>query len=342
MNYPLSKDVRTIKIENLTIGGDGFSVRPLNEDTVQLYQEIADRLPPVEGWVEPETGQIFLVDGRHRCEARRRAGLEEIAITLLQCERVDAEVRAFCANLAHPLPLTQLQRRWAISQIMLRRYRRTNNWIAEEASCSPQTVAKIREELEQAQKIPVLDRLERKGGGTTPREFNRIGDAGRTDSPFGNSPDFFDEAEAAEEARKQEKREVKPPADLMAEDKPVSDGGYDVDADGPDEAEFESTGPLITGLEKSAGGAGSLPWDRAGSDNGQGGQQRMLKFAQLNEDGLPVEVMLYIDGQAHSIPVTLLITAGAVAGLPETSLPDQRQGVLIVGEELGRRMRLLY
>lgn len=336
----MSKDARTIRIDEITIGGEGFSVRPLNEDTVQLYQEIADRLPPVEGWLEPETGQIFLVDGRHRCEARRRAGLEEIAITLLQCERVDAEVRAFGANLAHPLPLTQVQRRWAIGQIVLRRYRRTNNWIAEEASCSPQTVAKIREELEQAKKIPVLDRLERKGGGTTPREFNRIGDAGRTDSPFGNTPDFFDEAEAAEEARKQEKREVKPPANLMAEDRPVRDGGYDVDADGPDEAEFEATGPLITGLEKSAVLASSLPW--AGGDNGRNGQQRMLKFAQLNEDGLPVEVMLYVDGQPHSIPVTLLIAAGAVAGLPETSLPDHGRAVLIVGEELGRRLRLLY
>lgn len=336
----MSKNVRTIRIDEITIGGDGFSVRPLNEDTVQLYQEIADRLPPVEGWLEPETGQIFLVDGRHRCEASRRAGLEEIAITLLQGERVDAEVRAFGANLAHPLPLTQVQRRWAISQIVLRRYRRTNNWIAEEASCSPQTVAKIREEMEEAKKIPVLDRLERKGGGTTPREFNRIGDTGRTDSPFGNTPDFFDEAEAAEEAKKQEKREVKPPADLMAENRPVQDGGYDVDADGPDEAEFESTGPLITGLEKSAVLASSMPW--AGGDNGRGGQQRMLKFAQLNEDGLPVEVMLYVDGQPHSIPVTLLVAAGAVSGLPETSLPDHGRAVLIVGEELGRRLRLLY
>ncbi len=335
----MAEKTKTVKIADLVLGHDGFNVRALNEDTVQYYQEIIDLLPPIEGWQEPETGRLFLVDGRHRCEARRRAGYEDVVVTLLACERVDAEVRAFSANLAHPLPLTRLQRRLAITQIVQRRYTRTNNWIAEEACCNPQTVARIREELEQAGKVPTLDRLERKGGGTVPREFNRISTAERDDSPFGNNPDFFDEAEAAAEQAKKEPREVRAPADLLADEAPVQDGGYDVDADESDEDTFEATGPLITGLEKGPSLRDLLPWQGAGRGKGQ---PVTLKFAQANEEGIPAEVTLYIDGQAHNIPVTLLVADGPIAGLPEVSLAENGQAALVLGQELGRRLRLVY
>jgi hypothetical protein len=202
-------------------------------------------------------------------------------------------------------------------------------------------VAKIREELEQDKKIPVLTRLGRKGGGTTPREFNRIGKGEQADSPFDNTPDFFDEAEAAEERARQQPREIKPPADLMSDDKPIQDGGYDVEADEAEEAELEATGPLITGLEQPNAPASGLPWQR-NDIFGQGGQQRTLRLTLANEDGIPVEITLYVDGKAHSLPVTLLVTAGPIAGLPETSLAEHQQAVLVLGEELGRRLRLVY
>jgi hypothetical protein len=336
----LRKETKTINLDNLIIGADGFNVRPLDEEFVQRYQDVADNLPPVEGWRDSDTGQIFLVDGRHRYEARRRVGYDTVDVTLLTCSRVDAEVRAFSANLSHPLPLTKLQRRLAIAEIVRRRYTRSNNWIAEEAKCSPQTVAKIREELEAEQKIPVLERLERKGGGTTPREFNRTASLDRTDSLFGNDPDFFDEVEEAEKANRDRRAEVKPPADLTGQVKPSRDGGYDVEADERGGAEFESVGPLITGLERSDGSA--LDRLRSYSRDDGPAQPRMLKFAQLNEGGLTIEVTLYVDGRPYSIPVTLMLAEGTIFGLPETSLPESRQTALILDTEIARQLKLVY
>ena len=338
----MKKDVRTINLDKLIIGADGFNVRPLNEDTVQHYLEVVDELPPVEGWCDSDTGEVFLVDGRHRCEARRRANYDAVEITLLTCSRVDAEVRAFSANLAHPLPLTKLQRRLAITEIVRRRYTRTNNWIAEEAKCSPQTVGKIREALEAEQKIPVLARLERKGGGTTPREFNRTTSMDRTDSLFGNDPDFFDEVAEAEKANQDKPAEVKPPADLRGQSQPVRDGGYDVEADERGGAEFESAGPLITGLERSDGSALERLRDYSRGNGDSPAQQRLLKFAQLNEGGLTIEVTIYVDDRPYSIPVTLMLADGAIFGLPETSLPESRQAALVLDVELARQLKLVY
>lgn len=332
----MTQRVKTILINNLKIGIDGFNVRPLDEDAVARYQEVVDRLPAVEGWHDPDTNEIFLVDGRHRCEARKREGHQDVELVFFEGSRVDAEVRAFSANLPHPLPLTKLQRRKAIMEIVRRRYTRTNNWIAEEAGCSQGTVGKIREELEEQKQIPVLDRLERKGGGSTPREFNRIDSAGRTDSMFGNAPDFFDEAEEAEKARQEKEKEARPPANLGRAEKSTKDGGYNVDEDDDDE-DFEAAGSLITGLESASGDA--LTALNAYTD-GRDRHRRTLKFAQINQGGLPIEVVIYVDNKPFSVPVTLLLVDGPIYGVPEGSLAEYQQSALILSVETARQMKL--
>ncbi|RME74790.1 MAG: hypothetical protein D6784_09265 [Chloroflexi bacterium] len=330
----MTRSIKTVKLNQLKMGVDGFNVRPLDEETVQRYQEVVDRLPPVEGWQDPDSGDLYLVDGRHRCEARRREGYDDVELVLFEGSRVDAEVRAFSANLPHPLPLTKLQRKRAIAEIVRRRYTRSNSWIAEEAGCSPQTVARIREELEAGGKIPVLDRFERKGGGTVPREYNRIQTEGKSDSLLGNTPDFFDEVEAAEKANR-EKPGVRPPDDLLSPEKPARDGGYDISEDGDDE-EYEAAGPIITGLEPPDPQALARVREYSG-----GTSQHTLKFARLDTGGVPIEVIIYVDGKPYTVPVTLLLAEGAIYGVPETSLPDYQRSALVLSAEMARQMKLI-
>jgi len=308
----------TVSITDLVIGGRGFDVRPLDDETVQRYQESIDRLPPVEGWLDPETDEIFLVDGRHRCEARRRAGYDDIDILILDCDRAEAEVRAWTANLAHALPLTRAQRRWAITEIVLRRYARTDNWIAEEALCDPKTIAGVRQELESEGKIPALDRLERKGGGTMPRAYHRITGAGEAE----NAPDFFDELEAA------------------ARVNGAADVGEDEES-GPEDEQTSATtrpparpdhAPLPDNFQKTAP---SPPTESAP-------QQRVLKFAQANRGGIALEISIWVEGVAHSVPVTLMFSAGAVTGLPEMSVAENQMAALVLPLEQGRAMNLVY
>lgn len=335
----MTEIIRNINMNDIRIGVDGFNVRPLDENMVDRYQEVLEKLPPIEGWQDPDTSDIYLVDGRHRYEAWERAGYDTVAVRMLDCSRVDAEVRAYSANLTHPLPLTKLQRRLAITEIVRRRYTRSNNWIAEEAACSSQTVAKIREELEEKGKIPILDRLERKSGGTTPREFNRV-NTNDGDSLFGNAPDFFDEVEEQEAQKRQQEQDeretVKAPSDLKRADRTTQDGGYDVGADGDDDTdEFESNaGPLITGLEKRDNFKG-IPGSQATGT-------RTLKFAHLKETDVALDVIIYIDGRPHNLPVTLMVSDGAISGMPDVSLSENQQAALVVQADLAQKLKLIY
>lgn len=333
----MSDKIKTMYIDDLQIGIDGFNVRPLDEDTVQRYQEVVDRLPPVEGWQDPVTGDIFLLDGRHRSEARRREGFDDVALMMFDGSRVDAEVRAFSANLPHPLPLTKLQRRQAITEIVRRRYARSNSWISEEAGCSPPTVAKVREELEAGGVIPVLDRLERKGGGTVPREYNRVNTEGRSDSLFGNDADFFDEVAQAEKANR-EKKDVDAPDDLHGGSaRSTRDGGYDIGADGDDEDD-EIGGKLITGLEASDP---SVLDKLSMYQDSRDVQQRTLKFAHVGGNGLSIEVVIYVDDQPFSVPVTMMLSQGQIHGAPQTSMPENGHSALILSAEMARQMKLV-
>jgi len=334
----VSDKIKTIYLNDLQIGIDGFNVRPLDEDTVQRYQEVVDRLPPVEGWQDPGTGEIFLLDGRHRCEARRREGFNDVALLMFNGSRVDAEVRAFSANLPHPLPLTKLQRRKAITEIVRRRYSRSNSWISEEAGCSPPTVAKIREALEAEGVVPVLDRLDRKGGGTVPREYNRVNTEDRSDSLLGNTPDFFDEAAQAEKANR-EKKDVEAPDDLhnRGGSRSARDGGYNISEDG-DDGDDDSGGPLITGLEASD----PTVLEKLGRyQDSRDVQQRTLKFAHLGGSGLSIEVVIYVDDQPYSVPVTMMLSQGQIHGVPQNSLPEDGQSALILSAETARQMKLV-
>jgi hypothetical protein len=71
-------------------------------------------------------------------------------------------------------------------------------------------------------------------------------------------------------------------------------------------------------------------------------QQRTLRFAQVNRGGVALEITLYIDGQAQSVPVTAMFAHGPIAGLPEMSVPEQQQAALILPYAEGKRLGLVY
>ena len=319
----------TILLDYLITDDPTFIVRDkrLDEATVTAYTEEPERLPPVEVWREPDTGQIYLLDGQHRVEAARRRRLTEIPITTFEGSRPEAEARARVANLWHGLPLTGAERRRVRMEVIERLYEYSNNWIAEDfLRCSSNTVAALRSNLEEAGRIPRLERFQRKGGGTTPRVRENVNDDAEDkvldDGLFGTE------------------RNIRPPADLL--DKEIipnnNDGGYNAGADDDDDDDNDGGGKF-GGKRLEADDDGGSRQQTAMFEHAAPALPRQvtLRLAQLGEP-LAAEVVMYINGQAHSIPVTLLVADGMIAGLPETG-PDHHRA-LVIGAGMARKMGL--
>ena len=98
--------------------------RHLDEDAVARYQELYE-----EGKGKPLTvqkGTLVLIDGYHRLEAAKRAGLEEIEV-----EEIDVPddlssqlVAAYRANRDHGVPSDRSQSSWLVP------------WEGEDKACS--------------------------------------------------------------------------------------------------------------------------------------------------------------------------------------------------------------
>ncbi|MCG3212608.1 MAG: hypothetical protein FOGNACKC_06278 [Anaerolineae bacterium] len=317
--------MNTLEINSIITDDPAFIVRDerLDETTIAAYAEEPERLPAVEVWADPASGYIFLLDGQHRLAAHQRRGLAEIPVTFFEGSRAEAEARARVANLLHGLQLTGAERRRARLEVIERLYEYSNNWIAEDfLRCSSSTVAALRAGLEEAGRIPRLTRLKRKDGGTTPRTYDTNADAddkAPDDGLFGSE------------------RDIKPPVDLL-EPEPApdnNDGGYNVAEDGDGEDD-EGGGLPSDRHAKVDSGAGFSPSE---STPRQRVSQTTLKLAQLGE-ALALEVTLYVDGAAQSVPVTLLIADGPVAGAPETT-PEHRN-VLVIEAGTARSLGLLF
>lgn len=289
--------------------------RPVDDDTVALYAEEPERLPPVEVWRDPESDQVYLLDGQHRYEAHRRRALEGIWVVYFEGTRLEAEARARVANFKHGLRLGAAEQRQARLEVIERLYEYSNNWLAEDfLGCSPNTVAALRASLEEAGRIPRLGRFKRKNGGTIPRNYED-GEVEADDMP---------DATAIQP----------PPGMIEAGPEPDgSGGGYRAEEDGGGEE-------LNIAPPPGAAEPAPSPWEgeefsrRAGRP-----RQTTLKLAQLGE-ALAAEVVLYLDGQPYSIPATLLIADGAISGVPETA-PDHQQ-VLVIGRQIAEEMGLLF
>lgn len=335
----------TVEISVITTDDPAFVVRDerLNEATVTEYAEEPERLPAIEVWHDPDSDQVYLLDGQHRLAAHQRRGLAEIAALYFEGSRAEAEARARVANLWHGLHLTGAERRRARLEVVERLHEYSNHWIAEDfLRCSSNTVAALRVNLEEAGRIPKLTRLKKRDGGTTPRTYDANTDA---------------EEKTVDDGLFGSERSIKSSTDLMEPDNNNNNnnGGYNVAEDGDDDEDDEAGGGLFADHRaKTDSGAGFSPHSTdpstsSGSVSGQasegtarkGGKasQTTLKLAHLGE-ALALEAVLYIDGEAQSVPVTLLIADGAVAGLPETA--PGHDNALIISADIARAMGLLF
>ena len=96
----------------------------------------------------------FLLDGFHRIEAARRAGLSEIAVNVVQvssqAEKIEQALRA---NIHHGLPLTAEERRRAVMFVISCYPKETLQRLAFRCGVSKSTVARCRDELYQMGKL---------------------------------------------------------------------------------------------------------------------------------------------------------------------------------------------
>ncbi|MCL4297956.1 MAG: hypothetical protein KJ077_19595 [Anaerolineae bacterium] len=294
------KNIVTLDLDTIEFKPE-FKVRTeeCNPAVIARYRESLDSLPEIEVWREPETGRIYLVSGRHRLEANRAEGYREVAVVHIEGDYDDAFVRARAANLSHGLPYAPKEWQQAVREIVRRRYRRANAWIAREAGCSARTVGRVRADLEQAGDIPWLEFLETENGQPVQRHA----------PPGDETPVQAEAAPAGSETPDFEEKEAEAAARMQPEDSDQA-GGH---------------------AENSRGGENATtPEDRPAKVT--------LKLAQLGEP-LAVEAGLWIDGQLHPIPVTLLIAVTPPAGLAETA--PGYDNCLVITKNIAAELKLL-
>ena len=148
----------------------------IDEETVERYRAIFDRLPPVVVYHLPGDGVYLLADGFHRVEAAHRLGFEEVPAEVREGTRDDAEEYALTANVGHGQPLTRAERRRAIARMVRLRPERSDAWIARDLGVSSNTVRVVREELETTSQIARFDRLVGADGKERPREIEQGGE----------------------------------------------------------------------------------------------------------------------------------------------------------------------
>jgi hypothetical protein len=300
-------------ISKIIIDDPAFYLRDLDPATVSRYAEDIDRLPAIEVWQDDNL--VYLVDGRHRLEAHLQRARDEIGVVYFEGSRPEAEARARAANLTHALPLTAAQRRQARVEILERLYEYSNNWLAQDyMACSPNTVAALRESLEEAGQIPHLNSFKSRDGSTQPRRHDQDDDEAEPGANFDHATE--DLAGPGEEAVR------------LSAHAEAGSGGYD-------DIEVEEAPAVPT----KRGGSGEFEGgDIGGGEPGDGrARNAAVKLAQLGEP-LAVEVLLYVDGQPASIPVTMLIAEGAISGVEEAA--PGFSNVLVLGRDLAGELGL--
>ena len=300
----------------------------LDPETVARYQEVLDKLPPIEVWRDPETDKIYLIDGRHRREAHRVEGRSEIQVTWVQGTFEDMLVHSRVANMGHGLSFTPKEWHQAIRDIFKVRFRRTNTWIAKEAGCSQSTISRIRAEMEESGQVPRVEELETESGGLMHR-------AAKSEKEEVLADDTFEEEELEED------ESYEAPMGGSGAGGDGYDDGYKEQDEEEEEEEGGSYGEReetsSSRKESSPGAAG--PVDGLADDRGPRDiTQVTLKLAQLGEP-LAAEAGLWINENLESIPVTVLIVDQPPKGL--TEVVPEHENCLIILRPLATKLNLL-
>lgn len=149
------KDWKPTKAKRQTIpmsllNKNGTQVRrAVYEDTVDAYQEVLEsggELPPIQVVWDGETA--WLADGFHRTEARQRLKQKEIEAEIVNGTKRDAILIALDSNLKHGLPMSNSDKRKAVTMLLDDEEWRgwSDREIAKRVGCSHPTVKAIRNE----------------------------------------------------------------------------------------------------------------------------------------------------------------------------------------------------
>ncbi len=300
-----------VKIADITVD-PLLNVRDeIDQETVERYAKILEQLPKPILYRLPD-GSLLLVAGFHRLEAAILRGWAEYECVVRDGTRAEAEVESATDNALHGKGYNRAERRRGIAQILRAQPERANNWIATEMGVSPNTVAKVREELEASGDIPALDRLVGADGKERARKLEATVD---------ELDEFSDESNEFSE----------------------EDGEFPEDED-----EFAGETGAGQASPAPASRNGSALGQANGKDLGQGNgneagseqaRSLTLKVASIGEP-LAAEVDMFINGNPQAIPVTLVICEGPVGGLPETT--EDHKHALVIEREKARDLGLLY
>lgn len=149
---------------------DGMSPRQgIDLETVDQYALSFTDLPPIVVFeVKPDS--YLLADGFHRIRAAKKLELTEVLADVRQGDRNAAWEHAVLANLKHGRPLSRRERRNVVEALLKLHTERSDNWIAEDAGVSKNTVEVVREYMVSGCQIDNLDTLVGKDGKFYPRE----------------------------------------------------------------------------------------------------------------------------------------------------------------------------
>jgi hypothetical protein len=275
--------------------------------------------------LEDESGTIFVWDGAHRGAAALQVN-RFLLVNLKPGTRVEAEWLALGANQKHGLRRSREDKQYVVRQALQHPegVGRSDREIGRHCGVDHKTVGRIRAEMEASGEIPrITARTVTRNGVTYQQETAGISAAANDEVPEEDDlPDWLKDDEE-DEAPEDE-------AETPENDDDADGGGTSRPAAVSGSGSAGSAAPSRPAFEHSTAALPPQP------------RQRSLKFAQVNQGGIALEVTLYIDSEAYSVPVTAMLAQGPIAGLPEMSLAETDAGALILPYELAQSLNLVF
>lgn len=164
--------IETVGLETIdyTRSRDANPRQGIDDDAVRRYADrmnAGDVFPPAV--LYRVGGALLVADGLHRIAAAMAAGRDTIEAEVVDGDEVAWKEAILTSNQDHGLPWSRTERRQVVAEWLGIHPERADNWIAELAQVSKNTVAKVRQELEATCQIDRLTELMGKDGKMRPR-----------------------------------------------------------------------------------------------------------------------------------------------------------------------------
>lgn len=143
-------NIQKIDVSAIVADGQIQMREKMSREAIEDYADVFDCLPPLQ--VVYDGSMFWLVDGFHRLEAAKLAGIERVTCQVVDGTRRDAVIMACGANAAHGLRRTNADKRRAVLTLLEDEEwsKMSNRKIAECVGLNRRLVDKIRNEIKQA------------------------------------------------------------------------------------------------------------------------------------------------------------------------------------------------